>query len=616
MSVPVPLGVRFYSIVNAGEWWVTRWVDDLNFRSVVPGGFASATITLHIPRGTASTVHSDQLGFSRINELFGRVQIVDLRSMEVAWEGRIEDPARQVEPNTWQIGALGSMVAATDVKRPVFYIDTDIGNWVGGNFSSSGTPISAPYTPWSNETVNDSVLQSTQRAENSIVWTPGNTILGYRYSYRWTSHGYDQAIARFTTTHDAAGPTSTEEPNFSLVVGIAANNQVDATGFEVSGDTTKTNVIGTDFTDTNTRYVVLGVRRDSGTANYTITDGALAIQTSWKNLVVVAMRQDRYGNKLTTAANYPGGYVTVAQVVEDVVGRFLVGGWYEGGTNTPWPGSVRPNDAYIDSSDTTQILHLIYPDGTTAADILNDLASQVQTNAYWAIWESAWKAGVPGVDFPANSGFRFEWTTWPNNWGYLATSQDGFEGQPNGDDVYNFLFYRYQDSGDNNAPHVLTTWHGNEMAPELLTGGFTRATTVNKSDPTDGSTAGALRTAYLNSKKKVQNAGTLTVKRPIQFYDPGTNSASGAGRLIDPWMIRPGKLIRITDLPPRAGSTDMSYGSTAPSDALNGTIFRVVATEYSTSDNSCRLELDQVATWQIPTQISDVATGSKTIRIQ
>jgi hypothetical protein len=431
------------------------------------------------------------------------------------------------------------------------------------------------------------------------------------YSWRWDSHGYDQPIARFTTTHDGIG--STGAATAATIVAVAENWKVDNTTFS-SAAATKTNTIGTDFTDTNTRFVVVGVTSNSGT--YTVTDTD-HIQMVIRNPAIVAMRQDRFGTKLTTAADYPGDYVTVAQVVEDVLGRFLVGGWYELGNNTPWPGSVRPQDAYIDSSDTTQILNLTYPDGATAADILGDLVSQVQTNAYWAIWESDWQASDPTNDFGANSGFRFEWATWPANWGYLASSQDGWEGQPNGDGVYNFAFYRYPDNGDGNQYHCTTGWLGDiDMAPELDSGGFTRAVTVNKSDPTDGGTANSLRDAYLASKKKVQNAGTLTVRRPIPFYDTGANSGSGANRTVDPWMIRPGKLVRITDLPPRAMERDASSGSMLPSPNIDGTLFRVVATDYSSGDNSCRMELDQVARWQIPTQINASGGPAKTIRIQ
>ena len=760
MSVPVPLGVRLYSIVNPGEWWVTRFVDDIQFRSVVPGGFASAMITLHLPHGMGTISDPDPQGFSRLTELFARVQVVDLRSGEVAWEGRVEDPARQVEPDTWQIGALGSMVAATDIQRPVFYVDSSLDRWIPGE------PILADGTVFTP--IGGFLFQNSKDDTSKLLTT--SYISGYQinatnsvdYSWRWDSHGFDQSIARFTTTHSGYTFDATQKTVLSVLIGVAANAAIDITTFS-SGATTKTNVIGTDFTDQNTRYIVVGVRRSAGgtPSGFTDINNDGDVKTRVSDTKVVGMRRDRFGNKLITAANYPGDYVTVAQVVEDVVGRYLVGGWYEGLANVPWPGSVRSADLYIDSSDTTHILHLAYPNGATAADILNDLVSQVQPNAYWAIWESKWGGADHGSDFGTNSGFRFEWTTWPNNWGYLASSQDGFQGQPNGDDVYNFVFYRFPSTDDANgaANHVLTAWHNEEMAPELLNGGFTRAITINKSDPTDENTAAGLIGPYLDSKKRVLNAGTLTVRRPIQFYDAGTtsaapftitedfedttlniavtnagnaawarstttphtgtwslksgtitdgqtsdaivavpagatqvrfwyrvssestfdffrfftggvqqfqssgavgwtqsaaynvsgvstitfryvkdatqatgedaayiddvtftgtslNSGNGAGRMLDPWMIRPGRLVRITDLPPRAGAHDRAYGATPPNEALDGTIFRVVATDYSSSDNSCRLSLDQVTRWQIPTQIDQAGNASKTIRIQ
>ena len=616
MSLPVPLGVRFYSITVPVERWVTRWVDDISFRSVVPGGFSSATITIRIPRNMDTLPSPDVLGFSQLTELFRRVQVVDLRTAEVAWEGRVEDPARQVDPDTWQIGALGSMVAATDIQRPVFYVDSDPENWVdNGYFTKSGTTTTGPAKPWDNSRDGTGTLISVERADNTLLWTAGDTIAGYAYAWRWDSHGYDQAIARFTTTHDASGPSSTEEQNFSLVVGISSNKEIDVTGFETSGAQTKTNVIGTDFTDTNTRYIVLGARRDPDTSNFFISDATQSMKMNWSGMVVVGVRQDRNGNHLTTASSYPGDYVTVSQVVEDVVGRFLNGGWYELDTNTPLHGSVRGSDVYIDTSDTTQILHLIYPDGVTAADILNDMMNQVQTNAYWAIWESKWQASDPNDDLGTNSGFRFEWATWPDNYGYLVSSQDGFEGQPNGDDTYNFAFFRYRDTGDINAWHVRTAWNDDAMIPELEFGGFTRSIVVSKSDPTDGTTAGTLADDYISSKNKVVNAGTVTVRRPIAFYDSGANSASGAARMLDPWMIRPGKLVKIVDLPARQVEHDVAFVS-APDASQDGTIFRVVATEYNSSDNSCHMELDQVTRWQVPTQISTAASGTKTIRIQ
>lgn len=613
MTLPVPLGVRFYQTNSGMDRYVTNWVDDVSFRSVIPGGFASASITLRVPRGGALS-DPDPLGFSRLTELFNRIQITDLRSGEIAWEGRIEDPARQAEPDVWTIGALGSMVAASDIHRPVFYVDSSVESWNGeASIWFAGGGDGSPDGETIMENTTDSLARKCTSKVFNVVFDGAATYPVY--TWRWASHGYDQPIARFTTTHKGTIPVSAQEVNFSLCVGIDANPTIDVSGFETSA-VTKSNVIGTDFTDTNARFIVVGVRRDPGTGIYTLAKNTSdSLEVKFWNPAVVGQRQNRFGAKLVTAASYPADYVTVSQVVEDVVGRFLVGGWYELGLNTPWAGSVRPGDAYIDTSSTTQILHLTYPDGATAAQILTDMVDKVQPDAYWAIWESDWQANDQN-DYGVRGGFRFEWATWPNNAGYYATSQDGFEGQPNGDDVYNFIFYRYPDSDDLNTSHVSTWWHGNDMAPELLTGAFTRAITINKEDPTTEATANTLTTDYLASKRKVLNAGTLTVRRPIYFHDAGIDSGSGAGRTVDPWMIRPGKLIRIVDVPPRGSINDLRTAPTAPSEALAGVVFRVVGTEYSSGDNSCRLELDQPERWQLSKQVVQGGSTRKALLVK
>lgn len=619
MSLPVPLGVRFYQIISSVDRWVTNWVDDVSFRSVVPGGYAGADLTLRVPRGLGSLADPDPLGFSRLSDLFGRIQIVDLRTMEIAWEGRIEDPARQVEPDVWQIGALGSMVAATDIERPVWYVDSAADAWNGEAdfWGETGAPGDSGGLQYWDNTKDETRRMLTSKATlNYFILAAGAL---QRYSWRWDSHGYDQPIARFSTTHDGSGPNATQAANFSVIVGIAANPLVDVTEFSVAGGSVKTNVIATSFTDTNARWIGLGMRRDLGVGDYVPGETARdnQVEARWWNPVVIGVRQDRTGAALVTAGNYTTNYVTVPQVVEDVVGRFLVAGWHITAPNTPWSGSVRASDVYIDTSDTTQILDLKYPDGTTAADILNELIATVQTNAYWAIWESAWGASNPTEDYGTRHGFRFEYATWPNNWGYLASTVDGFEGQPNGEDLRNFVFYRYRDSADLNSWHVTTTWLGNAMAPELFDGGFTRTVTVSKDDPTNAATAGTLRDAFLNSRKKALNAGTLNVRRPIQFYDAGANSWSGGARMLDPWMLKPGKLIRILDATPRTMLDDVRPAPNLPNPGIDGTIFRVVSTDYDSATNTCRLGLDQLRRWELSNQIKTAApSGHKVVVVK
>ena len=86
--------------------------------------------------------------------------------------------------------------------------------------------------------------------------------------------------------------------------------------------------------------------------------------------------------------------------------------------------------------------------------------------------------------------------------------------------------------------------------------------------------------------------------------------------MLDPWMIRPGKLIRITDIPPRSNSNTFNNGTSPFAGELDGTIFRVVSTTYNSSDNSCVLELDQVPAWNTATQIVKSGQGSSNLIVR
>ena len=608
---PCPLGVRFFNPTTGVDMWATRYVGDIQYRSVVPGGFANATIPLHLPRG----VGADQVGFSRIASLYTKVQVIDLRSADIAWEGRVETPARQVDPDTWQISALGNMIAASDVQRPVGYVDSELERWTAAEFMLIDGDFggSVPEAT-SNDKDEDALTLTTTFNDHSFFDDSEN-----EYHWRWDSHGINQPIARVTTTLEGSTTATISFPLSDLEALVATPDvaHLDATAY--GSPATKTNVLGVDFTNTNTRVVMVGHTLKSGggpsgSGGLWQVPSTGTTQQKCRNPSVVMQRRDRTGAALTSSSTYTHNYVLVSEVVEDVVGRFLCGGWDELNANFPLPGTVRPQDVHIDTTCTTQISHLMYPEGATAADILGDLIEQVQPDAYWAVWES--HGGIIRSGLP--TGARFEFSTWPDNFGYLATSEDGFEGQPDGSSVYNYVSYRYPDENDKNVSHVLTSaLSSTDMAPELADGGFTRAITVNKTDPTDSTTAAYATLQFLADSRRVTNSGTLTVRRPIPLIDSGSTSFEGGLKMVEPHMIRPGKLVRIADLPPRTGTTDMSFGDVAPTLALDGTLFKVVAVNYSSSDNSAELELDEVTTWQIPTQIGKGGKGkSRAVKIQ
>lgn len=685
MSVPVPLGVRIFR-PGVFDRWVTNLVDDISFRSVVPGGFASATIKLHRPspitiyssatatgQGTSATpnylVASDAdaadinigdrvhiydssgairfsgqpftvtakpsfAGFTNITfspaasastvsgdvmrcsnatgylaadagrwdetaELFNRVQIVDLRTSEVAWEGRIEDTSRSTEDDTFELGCLGSMVCATDIKRPVFYIDDTLDSWISDE-NYNGDIFTSELSETAR-TINTRFSNNIYTA-NTVIFTV------YRYQRMEECGMY---LARYDITYEGHGPAGLAAvTNVTDAGGFFEDTNIDVTQLTTAA-TRKANPVGAanSFTSTTAQRIYLYLGNNSG-SNITVSDANPAREV-WRDLHVQAMRVDHNGTILDTAASYPNDYVTVSQVVEDVVGRFLVSRWSLLSNNHPFAGQVRTSDMYIDTSSTAQITRLTFFDGATAADVLNELML-AQPTAYWAIWESKFGA-TDGSEGNTASGYRFAWETWPNGWGYQATSVDGLQDQPNGENLQNFLYYQWETSSVLEPGFKFQQLVASTSQNRALTNAkLVRGTTIKREERTDSSTATTAATAELAKFAKTPNSGSITIRRPVAFYDAGANSLSGASRMLDPWMLRPGKLIRITDLPPPARSGAFEHGTSAPPIELDGTVFKVVATEYSSADNACRMELDQVSNWATPTQIAQAAEGPAT----
>ncbi|MBX6382013.1 MAG: hypothetical protein IRZ07_03415 [Microbispora sp.] len=633
---PVPLGVRIYNNRQAAfDVWVTNAVDDFTFRSAVPGGFASATIRLHRPSivaspGSGYLYNADKAAFDNLARLFNRVQIVDLRSAEIVWEGRIEDPRRSSDSDTWEIGCLGSSVVASDIQRPMFYIDSDINSWV-----------QKPENFWQFSTNEDKQVIEV-RWEGNLVWPgPAGGGGGVAVLYEALRWGRAQEcglwIGRYDITFASSAPAGTGNQAPARLwnsVIIEATDGSDGLDQELDATNYTQNVrhmrrLGAPLNQFGTTggftaeegfavAIEMGVGNNSGFGDYTSAPDKVVGRIAQPRVQV--QRLNRNGTRLLAPSDYPGDYVTVPQVVEDVVGRFLVGGWaamadWTSTSGRPFSGHVRPTEAYIDASSPARFTHLTYFDGATASQILADMMD-AQLAAYWALWESRYGA-TNGAGGQNERGFRFEWATWPNGWGYQASSLDGLEEQPNGEDLYNFLFYKWtQDDTWNLTAGDKRLWTAEDGRsfegefPELAYNQLSRAITATREEPTILDVVTSEAPQILRRYSKVKNAGTITIRRPIYFYDVGANSWSGAARMVQPWEIRPGKLIRITDLPPRGMIQDFSHGTAAPPREHDGTVFRIVATEYNSADNSCRLELDQVQTWSIPTQITKNAPAA------
>jgi hypothetical protein len=588
MSIPVPVAVRLFNVFSkAYDIWVTRWLSDITYRTVIPGGFASATIEL-------ANEYPGQ--FDAYTHPYTRVQVVDIRTGQVCWEGRIEDPRRSEDGSSWELGCLGTMVVGTDVRIPYFAIDGDVSNWA---------PASAAH----GDTYNPSVDANTQ----SLKFKPYiRTWIGPNHDgdiFVWSkAYICDARIGRFDATYSGYATTAGFRTGMDVLDSASVRqNNIDLTAWNAA-TVRKGNKVVTDFTSIDAQR--LEVAFDYTSASTTNADDWYG---SVDRPLVQIQRMDRFGNKLQTAASYPNEWVTVAQIVEDVVGRFFVGSYFFNDGRPPFGTvpAVNSDRTYIDTTGTAKITNLTYYEGATAADVLNDLMI-AQPGAFWAIWESEYRS----YEFNWSvHGHTFEWSTWPKSFGYQADTKDGVEEQPSGEDPYNAQMYIYHYVDYEDVEYAYLNWRGGieNTNQHLEDANLNRVETFYRDEGTTSANWNAdvfgVSNAMMDEFTKTPNTGKLKIARPIHLYDRGDTGRGGASMMVDPWAIRAGKLILIRDLPIDSRADRIMWGNTPFAKGHNTAIFRIVGTNYSASTGICELELDQVSAWDNATQVIKDAPG-------
>lgn len=604
MSLAIPLGVRIYNNFGAAfDQYVTQWVEDISFRSVIPGGFASATIRLH-NAAIALFGGGDAGMFNPLGDLFNRVQITDNRTMEIVWEGRIEDARKATNGDGWELGVLGAMVITTDIQRAMFYIDADINSWV-----ANPTGFEFDY-----DIQTDEASQTIAVTLKDQVWAAPQSVLCMAWQ---KGEQVDVNIGRIDCTYKGGG-NNANLARFSIWLQVADTLGAGAVTIDATTCTSalirKGNVVPTDIVSLVAKRAYFHIGTNTGSN----TVAGQNVVGRFIEPHVQVQRLNRFGSPMQLGLDYPNDWLTVSQIVEDVIGRYLAGGHFTGSSEIPYQGQVNPFRIYIDATSTAKISSLTYYDGATAAQILNDMIS-AQPGAYWAVWESNYGATNSASD-STYAGHRFEWATWPDSWGYQASTIDGSDLQPTGKDVYNGIFYEYTSDGAEvfgmgNFNYVQSNWDA-ENSIALRNGHISRTQYVRREEKVNPGNGFAESTVIMNKAGKTKNAGTLTVARPIYMFDQGADSHTGCARMLDPWQIRPGKLLRITDVPARSQSHDFTKGDSPWPGELDGTIYRVIATEFNSSTGECTLELDQVTTWDVANQITNQSNDSSNLKVK
>lgn len=512
----VPLAVRLTTA--SGDKHVTRRLRDLSFRAVVPGGFASASLTFDQPLATTDPAVG----------VYGKCYIYDGRNGATVWEGRQEDPGRTASSDgqVWTLNCFGPSVHAEDRLLTALYVDNAIDTFQQTNTATiKGAQVSATDD-------NPPLLQIA--LPNGLVVASGSATalcrllddcgqnVG-RYSVSWGAGVTDANYQILTRYRASVGGAATNIGTATLNTG----------GGTITGRVTADIPTGSRMVDVALHPTVAGTVSDD---NHWIT----------AQVVLQGTRYTAAGTEQTAAASYTSNTILASDVVADLLGRVL--NQFDGANAT-----IATTPYGID--------RLVYPDPTTAGQILDDLMA-LESAYYWAAWEST-----------STGKARFEWSLWPTVVRYETSITGDFDSPGDVGDLYNAALVRW--TAPNGRPRSTRV---TQAQTDLDNAGLTREALVDLGANV-GSTANATQagTRFLADHNTVPNAGTLTIGTPVLDLVNG--------RTVQPWELVPGTLIRVRGVLPRV-------------DALNATdrdavtVFRVLSTEYRASDNTCALELD------------------------
>lgn len=494
MTLPIPLTVQLST--GRTNMHIERDLRSLNFRSVAPGGFASAQFSLDRPLSQSP----DEIAY------YGDVYIYDARNGNCVWCGRLEDPGRGVgaDGQVWDLAAVGPSAHVQDRTRQYIVIDSSLNNWERDTGTRRGSKTEIETVDDDDETTG---LTSTFPDGMTVVtgdfirWIylpirrAGQTlgrlaasVVNNATSSSWQNRLTTRLDGTYNTVHEVDWSTTPQ--------GLSAS----------FGSATRPIGAGQ-----NRAFII--VRRSGANVN--------AGDDRFGNFTNVVVRSVLLNADGTTATGiYGNNYVFAHYVVRDLLGRFL----------TAYDGA----NAVIDETSTYQIDQAAWPDGVTPGKVLDDLMV-LEPTKYWAAWETN-----------SDGKHRFEWRTWPTTVRYEADVVDGFDSPGSAQGLFNAVTIRWR-----GAKRAIRTRNLTQTVDVLDDAGLIREEMIDLGGDI-GSATNAFQAGeqFLAERQTPPNAGTLTVQRPIYDHD--------RGMMVQPWEIRPGHLVRVRGVMPHTDSLNAS----------------------------------------------------------
>ena len=518
MTLPVPLTVR------VGDKHVTRQVQSLSFRREAVGGVRSISFSLARPL----------LELAGVDPL-ASVYVYDGRTAKTVAQGRLADTGRSanVDGQRWECVAFGPAQHLSDVTTPLIYVERSISDgWVRVNNNTPNASIgTAPNPTDTSVFARQGILASFAEGENIDPFA--RATLEYRRIY-----DAGQKIARVAYNWDSGITSADWYTSVIMGTGGTSATTVGAAAANTGGGSTAVGVI------TNWANVM-----DTCRIEFVWTNAATVVAPdtwAWFDDVVIrSVLMTANSVELTGAY---ANYVLAYEVVNDLLGRLL--GQFD-----------RANNTIVNTSGSTQIWSLAYPDGVTPEQVLSDLMEQEPAFRWYTT-----------PDF-TGGGYGFRWDLWPTTVRYEATLDDGGSFPVSTQGLYNQVRVRWVDL-DGSSRWTLRT-----KPCAILDASFiVRQAQIDLGSELGSSQAAAAAgDAFLAEHNVPKNSGTLTVARPIRDVLTGA--------MVQPWEIEAGELVRIK-------------GVEAYPDAFNAAtndgqgVFRIFAVDYTTEGNTATLALD------------------------
>lgn len=535
----VPLQARLVTASGQSHNVTHELLQDVTFGSTIPGGYASCSLSL----ARALDMPAAEL------EAYSRVDLIDTRTAGTVWSGRLDSPGRSAGSSgqVYALTAVGAQAHSTDVTLPVIYNDARLDQWAD---------ISKDITP----------AAKVSTAQIGGVEGDANTRLMLELPRGTNMASQARAVAQYPHLLAAAQRLArldvgmlgrrTEALLRGQIVGRASAGSAATAVLADVGMTTSEQLLNT---TTSSVYYLPELRLFwNGAAGVTIGD-----DVSYFLARGLRMQGERVNADGTAVTAYPGPTVPTAEIVADVVGRFLP--QFDGAN-----ASIAASTFAVDQ--------LAYEDGTTARQVLEDLML-LDPGHYWAAWDVN-DAGLAA----------FEWAPYSTVVSLDVDTVDGFDSPGSSADLFNEVVVRWVDLRGKTRQTTRTA-----DSPPLTAAGIVRSHRLDLGSQA-GSEAQATRAGdmFLEQHRLPSNNGTLRISRPVADVQ--------SGRMLQPWEIKPGGLVRVRDIAPRQDALN-------PVGSDGVTVFRCAETSYSSADNTCTLTLDSFS-WALERQIAGLVKQS------